>query len=149
MFINNYKIDKLMRILKPNTKFSRTKKQTIKTGKLMMNETFNITKSFFVVCEPRYIPPFSFIYVIPFFHMMLSITAPLYSFYKNKYFLYYAMFCSQMLNIVATSFQFFFKELRPFPECTPISYTSYSMPAPEIVSVTSFATCILIYSTIF
>lgn len=81
--------------------------------------------------------------------MNITFYALLYSLYQDKYYLYFMAFCSQMVKTIAISLQFALTESRPFPECTPDSYTTYGMPAPEIVSVTNIATSILFYSLVY
>jgi len=78
--------------------------------------------------------------------MTVPVLGILFSFYKNKLFLLFITFSSQMLGIISISLQKFFKEPRPHLECTPDFYTQYGFPSNEIVVVTNTAISILMYT---
>jgi hypothetical protein len=97
------------------------------------------------ICDPEIIPSFKIVYFVPFLHGTVLFIGPVYSFYKNKYYLFLTTFSSQMLGIIAINLQHLIKDLRPFPECTPLLYSQYGLPAEEIVIVSNTAISILFY----
>jgi hypothetical protein len=87
------------------------------------------------ICDPKFIPQLNIVYFVPFLHGTVFFIGPVYSFYKNKY----------MLGIIALSLQQLIKDLRPFPDCIPLLYSEYGLPAEEIVIVSNTAISILFY----
>jgi len=105
----------------------------------------NITTSVFNICKPRYCPDLDLLCFIPFFHLSVLWIGILFSFVDHKYYLMMITFFSQMLTVISSGLQHFFKEYRPFPECTSTLLSQYAFPSSEIVTVTSTATSILLY----
>jgi len=47
------------------------------------------------------------------------------------------------------SLQHFWKDPRPYPECSQLFFSDYGLPAEEITTVVSIVTCIIFYWLIF
>jgi len=101
------------------------------------------------ICFPTEDLIWKFLTFIPFLHLNVILVGFLYSFYTDKYYLISITMFSAFSTVLSYGLQDIIGNVRPYLECKPFFYTRHGLPCPEIVSVTSTATSILMYTILF